>query len=165
MAGIALDLASPVARPFTTFCFVVEIKVDGVADKVAAAAFSEVDGLEMTIEAKTIREGGRNDGPIHLAGGASYGQLTLKRGMTANRDFWKWARAIASDGKFHLRAEADVVILSSDGATESARFILTTQGILAIEELQLAYETLSIAGDGGGPSIGASVSASATFGG
>jgi phage tail-like protein len=166
MASLSIELASPVARPFTTFNFVVEIKVEGVAEKIAAAAFSEVDGLELTLEAKTIREGGRNGGPIHLAGGASYGQLSLKRGMTANRDFWKWVEAIASEGRNNLRAEADVVILAGDGFTERARFILTgclpvkmkmpalsaNQGILAIEELQLAYETMSLA-PASGPGI------------
>src|SRR4051812_47300966 len=99
MTSIAPDPANPIERPFTTFNFVVEIKVDGVSDKVAAAAFSEVDGLEMTLEAKTIREGGRNGGPIHLAGGASYGQLSLKRGKTANRDLWNWVEAIVSSGR------------------------------------------------------------------
>ena len=151
------ELLNPSARPFTTFNFLVEVKVDGVSERVAAAAFSEVDGLEMTMEVKTIREGGRNTGPVHLTGGVSYGQLTLKRGMTANQDFWKWFEAVAG-GRRGLRADAEVVMLAPDGAAERARFKLTgclpvklkmpalnaKDGILAIEEMQLAYETLSI---------------------
>ena len=158
MAETAQEHANPAARPFTTFNFVVEIKVDGVSDMIAAAAFSEVDGLEMTMETKTIREGGRNAGPIHLAGPVAYGQLTLKRGMTANQDFWGWFEAIASGGRRGLRAVADVVLYASDRSAERARFTLTgcmpvklkmpamnaKDGLLAIEELQLAYETLSI---------------------
>lgn len=158
MADTAPETTNPIARPFTTFNFLVEVKVDGVADKVAGAAFSEVDGLELTMEAKTIREGGRNSGPVHLAGPVSYGQLTLKRGMTANRDLWGWFESAASLGGRGIRADADVVVLAADHRTEHARFRLTgcmpvklkmpalnaKDGILAIEEMGIAYETLSV---------------------
>ena len=82
----ALGASGPIAPPFTTFNFLVEIEVPNVSPTIASAAFSEADGLEMSIEPRTIREGGRNAGPIHLAGSVSYGQLTLKRGMTGNAD-------------------------------------------------------------------------------
>ncbi len=72
-------------RPFTAFNFHVEITVEGIAEQVCDAEFSECDGLEMTLEPKTIREGGRNSGPVHMTGPVSYGQLTLKRGMTAKK--------------------------------------------------------------------------------
>ena len=49
-------------RPFTAFNSLVEIRVDGVSDQVCGAAFSECEGLEMSIEPKTIREGGRTTG-------------------------------------------------------------------------------------------------------
>jgi phage tail-like protein len=100
MAGILnavsnlLDRSTP---PFTTFNFLVEIKVDGVSPSVCAGAFAECDGLEMTLEPKTIREGGRNFGPVHLAGPISYGQLVLKRGMTSNLDLWNWFESMVGD--------------------------------------------------------------------
>ena len=93
MANAPTEASSPDARPFTAFNFSVEITldgVDGVSSPICGAAFSECDGLEITLEPKTIREGGRNNGPIHLAGAMSYGQLTLKRGMTNSFDLWKW---------------------------------------------------------------------------
>jgi len=43
--------------PFTSFNFAVEINVDPVSNQICSASFSECDGLEMTVEAKTIREG------------------------------------------------------------------------------------------------------------
>ncbi|MBO0779033.1 MAG: phage tail protein, partial [Ktedonobacteraceae bacterium] len=55
--------------PFTTFNFAVEINVPEIADLptyLCDAAFSECDGLEMTMEVKTIREGGNNGKQIRL---------------------------------------------------------------------------------------------------
>ncbi len=147
-----------VARPFTTFNFAIEIKVDGVADKICDASFSECDGLEMTIEPKTIREGGRNSGPVHMAGPVSYGQLTLKRGMTTNGDLWSWFERVATPEYAGLRASAHIVVQASDSETERVRFLLAgclpiklkapalnaRDGLIAIEEMQIAYESLTV---------------------
>jgi len=100
MAGVLnaiSNLLDPSTRPFTSFNFLIEIKVEGVSSSVCAGAFAECDGLEMTLEPKTIREGGRNFGPVHLAGPISYGQLVLKRGMTSNLDLWNWFESMVGD--------------------------------------------------------------------
>lgn len=179
-----------VIYPFTAFNFAVEIEVPDVSPKVCSAAFSECDGLEMTQEVKTIREGGNNGKQIRLPGPVSYGTLTLKRGMTANFDLWDWFAAALNDPA--LRANAEVVLLAQDGQTERARFVLAnclpaklkapplngSNGAVAIEEFQLVYESLTLkppkgAGPGGaapgagGPGFGfgASVSASASISG
>ena len=142
--------------PFTAFNFAVEIAVDGVAPQVCNASFSECDGLEMTMEVKTIREGGNNGEQIRLSGPAAYGQVTLKRGMTASFDLWDWFAAAIRNPR--LRSDAYVVIFAGDGQTERARFLLTRcvpvklkapalnarDGMVAIEELQLAYQSLSL---------------------
>ena len=63
-----------------------------------------------------------------------------------------------------LRADGEVVLLAPDGATERARFILqrclpvklkapplnAKDGAVAIEELQLAYESLTLKRPAGG---------------
>lgn len=145
-----------VAYPFTAFNFAVEIKVDGVAMQVCDAAFSECDGLEMTMDVKTIREGGNNGKQIRLTGPLNYGQLTMKRGMTANLELWDWFNLMLTNQA--LRADAEVVIFAADGQTERARFLLSRcvpvklkspplnakDGAVAIEELQLAYEKLTL---------------------
>jgi phage tail-like protein len=142
--------------PFTAFNFSVEINKIGEAKQLCAAAFSECDGLEMTMEVKTIREGGNNGKQIRLTGPLTYGQLTLKRGMTANFDLWDWVTATQRDPS--LRANAEVVLLAPDRTTERARFMLSRclpiklkapplnakDGMVAIEELQLAYESLTL---------------------
>lgn len=162
------DPSDPVAHPFTAFNFRVEIQVAGIAGLLANAAFSECDGLEMSIEPKTIREGGRNSGPVHMAGPVSYGQLTLKRGMTANVDLWRWfERVHGSGGTFGgLRGTATVVSLAGD-RTEQLKYQLggclpvklkgsplnAKDGQIAVEEMQVAYESLELV-SGGAPVTG-----------
>jgi len=142
--------------PFTAFNFAVEIKVDGVAMQVVDAAFSECDGLEMTMDVKTIREGGNNGRQIRLTGPLTFGQVTMKRGMTSNLELWDWFNLMLTDQS--LRADAEVVIFAADGETERARFQLSRcvpvklkspplnakDGAVAIEELQIAYEKLTL---------------------
>lgn len=145
-----------VLAPFTSFNFSVEITKVGEADRLCSAAFAECDGLEMTMDVKTIREGGNNNKQIRLTGAYSYGQVTLKRGMTANFDLWDWVTTVGRDPK--LRADAEVVLLAADGQTVRASFVLSRcvpvklkapplnakDGTIAIEELQLAYESLTL---------------------
>ena|ERR1041384_4701381 len=144
------------AYPFTGFNFAIEINVPGISPKACGAAFAECDGLEMTMEIKTIREGGNNGKQIRLSGPLAFGTLTLKRGLTASFDLWDWfSAALRNPG---LRADAEVVLFDADGQTERARFVLdrclpvklkapalnAKDGTVAIEECQLAYESLSL---------------------
>lgn len=142
--------------PFTAFNFAVEIKVEGVAMQICDAAFSECDGLEMTMDVKTIREGGNNGKQIRLTGPINYGQVTMKRGMTATFDLWDWFNLMLADPS--LRSDAEVVIFAADGQTERARFLLSRcvpvklkspplnakDAAVAIEELQLSYESMTL---------------------
>jgi phage tail-like protein len=165
--GASFGMADPVARPFTAFNFLVEISVPGMDGTLAHAAFSECDGLELTMESKTIREGGRNSGPVHLAGPVAYGQLTLKRGMTAGTDLWRWFERAAGPGGGGVRGTAEIVSLASDAATEQFRIRLggclpvklkaspfnAKDGQIAVEEMQVAYESLEMF-SGGAPVTG-----------
>jgi phage tail-like protein len=140
--------------PFSAFNFSVEITVD--ADPLCNAAFSECDGLELNQELKTIREGGNNGVQVRLAGPTAYGTLTLKRGLTASFDLWKWFTRTQTDPS--LVAHAAVVLLAHDGTTERARFVLqgcrplklkapplnAKDGMVAVEELQVAYQSLEL---------------------
>ena len=147
-----------VARPFTAFNFVVSLYLPGQSDALCSAAFSECDGLEMNLAPKTIREGGNNNQPIHLLGPVSYGQLTLKRGMSETFDLWDWFEKVTQMGQGGLRASGEVIMLASDGVTEQVRITLSgclpvklkapalnaQSGLVAIEEMQIAYEMLKI---------------------
>lgn len=147
-----------VIRPFSAFNFKVEITISGESDVLCNASFSDCDGLEMTMEPKTIREGGNNNNPIHLLGPVNYGQLSLKRGMTDSFHLWEWFEKVLKKGQGGLRANAEVIIMAADGVTERARFQLTRcipiklkapvlnakDGNVAVEEMQIAYEMLSL---------------------
>lgn len=143
-------------RPFTSFNFRVEIAGKN-GQPLCNAEFSECDGLETTMEVKTIREGGRNTAQVRLAGPQSFGMLSLKRGMTPNFDLWDWFHDTMHDPG--LRADAQVVLLAANHETVSVTFKLSRcipikikapalnakDGIIAIEEFQMAYETLEMA--------------------
>lgn len=147
----------PESRPYITFNFLVEIQVEGINGLVGEAAFSECDGLELKTEIKTIHEGGNNAGPIHMMGPLSYGQLTLKRGLSNNTHLIDWYEAVVL--KPGLRATAGVSVLAADAGAQAPRatFQLTgvipvslkfpalnaREGAVAIEEMHLAYESLS----------------------
>lgn len=144
--------------PLTAFNFAVEITLPGSSAPLMGGSFAECDGLEMTMEVKTIREGGNNSRQIRLTGPLAYGQLVLKRGMTRDRNLWDWFDNVMIDPT--IRATAEVVMFASlNGALlPTARFILSSclpvklkapalnakDGIIAIEELQVAYEQLSL---------------------
>jgi phage tail-like protein len=141
--------------PFTTFNFQILIAVDGIAGNVCKAEFSDCDGLEMSMTPKTLREGGSNTRQIHLAGPISFGQLTLKRGMTQDDGLWRWFELLRTAP--WQRGQAVVGVLSPDRSRVDVRFVLTNclpvklkapalsgkDGQVAIEELQLAYECLA----------------------
>lgn len=53
-------------------------------------AFSEVSGLEATMEHKVVNEGGANYSPRMLAGRVSHSTITLKRGIARSGALWNW---------------------------------------------------------------------------
>jgi phage tail-like protein len=150
------------ARPFTAFNFSIEITV-GDRPAACSAAFSECDGLELNQEVKTIREGGNNGVQIRLAGPTAYGTLTLKRGLTASFDLWDWFTQAQRDPS--VTAHAAVVLFAEVASTERVRFVLdgcrplklkapplnAKDGMVAVEELQVAYQSLELRRPGGGP--------------
>ena len=107
------------------------------------------------MDVKTIREGGNNGKQIRLTGPMNYGTLTLKRGMTETFDLWKWVDLMQTNPE--TRADAEVVLFSPDKQVR-AKFLLTSclpiklkapamnakDGGVAIEEFQLAYESLKL---------------------
>ena len=155
-------MASLSVYPFTAFNFSVEINVPFIGKKLCNAAFSDCDGLDMTMDVKTIREGGNNTQQIRMVGAVNYGLVTLKRGMTASFDLWDWfdAQQQASPQQLRtvMRGSTEVVIIAPDRTTELVRFVLkkclltklkaptlnAKDGMVAIEEMQLSYESMTL---------------------
>lgn len=151
------------SEPFTAYSFRVDIVLPGAGEPLCGAAFAECDGLELRLDVRSLREGGNNTGPVLLAGPASYGEVTLRRGMTESFDLWDWCGAVMRDPS--VRADAVVTVLAPDHETVRARFRLrrclpvrlkaprldAVDGIVAIEELALACEALAPERPGGPP--------------
>lgn len=161
-------------QPFTALHFDVRIVLGETmtddADPLVQAAFAECDGPEIAVEIKTVRAGGANGTQRRLAGPLSFGNVTLKRGMTrSSKQLWKWVLGYGSD--VGMRTRATVVIRSwSPGATldlailqvglDEPQYKMTLRGVLpvklkaptlnakdnivAIEELQLAFESMEM---------------------
>ena len=115
------------------------------------------------MDVKTIREGGNNGVQVRLTGPIAYGTLTLKRGMTASFDLWDWFSARTDDPS--VRARRGGRAARPGRHAPSARASCCTgclpvklkapplnakDGMVAIEELQLAYESLELQKPEGG---------------
>lgn len=150
---------------FTAYRFDVQLELDnpqqfGLPQTLCDAAFSEVDGLEMSIEAKTFREGGNNTQQIHLVGPVSYGNLSLKRGMTSTLDLWKWfgLASAGQDGEGRGAKARGLITMRDMAGNAQVYFKLrgclpikikapalnASDGLVAIEEMQIAYSSFTI---------------------
>lgn len=146
--------------PYTTFNFEVILNLDDppsdVQTPVCSAAFSDCDGLEMTMEPKVVREGGNNQEHIRLMGPTSYGQLILKRGMTKTADLWQWFAAAGQTGRVST-AQGQVHMIDAAGQTRviytltnclpvkmRGPALIARTGEIAIEEMQIVYSRLTV---------------------
>ena len=145
------------SEPLTGLHFRVEIMLPGAAEPLCEAAFAECDGIEMRFDVIRFREGGDATANHLVPGPSSFGEITLRRGMTTSFDLWEWCGAVQQDPS--LRADARVVVLS-EGGDERAAFRLrrclpvrlkaprldALHAAVAIEELQIACEALALEG-------------------
>jgi phage tail-like protein len=148
--------------PMHVFRFQVDFKEsmlgnsEGEKVSLCSGAFSECSGLEASMEAKTIKEGGRNWGVIQRTGKTSFATLVLKRGMTTTRDLWTWYEFVGT-GKYAHRLNAIITVFNTLGEAVLAWKIENAMPIkfkaadlnatgsdIAIEELHMAHEGLSL---------------------
>lgn len=104
--------------PFHVFRFRVEFEEAPLGSKssnplqaFALAQFSEVTGLEATMEPKVIRAGGRNYGSVQRCGPVTFATVILKRGITTERDLWTWFSTLGA-GKYAYRMNVRVTLMS-----------------------------------------------------
>jgi phage tail-like protein len=142
-------------RPFLGFAFAVEITPEGASAPLVGGSFAECDGLEISHDVKSIRDGGDQMRVVRSGGPVSYANLSLKRGMTSDLGLWDWFTGALADP--FARADAEVVLMDGQGG-ERLRFLLSrclpvrlkapalvaTASGVAIEELQIAYEQLRV---------------------
>jgi phage tail-like protein len=133
------------------------------------AGFSECTGLEATVEVIDYKEGGVNDYVHKFPTRASFGNITLKRGVISLSDqLWDWHRDFVlgkgrrRDGLIYLLNEAK----SPAKVWKFRRGIPTkwvgpslnaSQSAIAIESLEIAHEGLILSGVGAGVGVSAGV--------
>ncbi|MGJ7506589.1 phage tail protein [Variovorax sp. GT1P44] len=134
--------------PFRGFKF--RVQIDGISK----AGFREVSGLDAATDAVDYREGD-GDSILKLAGLKKFSNITLKRGITDDKDLWKW-RTMVMDGKIKdARKDGQIVLLDDEG-NEAAEWTFTagwptkwtgptfnaTANEVAIDTIEIAHEGL-----------------------
>ena len=87
--------------------------------------FSDVSGLSIEVvivEQKTTTKMGDTLN-LKRPGVTTYGDIVLKRNLTADKKFWEWAKKIR-DGKLDYRTNGAIVIYDMSG-TEIGRYTFT----------------------------------------
>lgn len=149
--------------PFHTFRFDVAFHEDdlgagqpGRERVVARGAFSEVTGLEATMQPKEIKEGGRNYGSAQRMGPIAFGTVIFKRGLTDNRDLWQWFARLPG-GTYGHRLTAQISLTDASGEVTwrwrlrrclpvkfKASDLKANANEIGIEELHLVHEGLEL---------------------
>ena len=147
--------------PLRGFRFQVDFKeqmltneTEGGEVLLCSGAFSECSGLEVTMEPKVIKEGGRNWGAAQRMGAVSFGTVVLKRGLTDTADLWAWF-SLVGEGAYAKRLNVSITMFDQAGKGVFAWTLLkampikfkapdfnATQNEVAIEELHLVHEGL-----------------------
>jgi len=86
---------------------------EGGGDEASLAhgAFSEVTGLEATMEPFAVTEGGRNRGQAQFVGRTGFSTVILKRGFTTTRHLWDWFDHVnKAAGAYANRMDVTIVL-------------------------------------------------------
>ncbi len=148
---------------FIPFNFAVNLYNDASNEMLCQGYFSEVNGLELTMEPKIIAEGGRNWGEVQRVGPTKFSPIILKRGVTHHNDLWSWFDAVTQGNNYGYRLSGEIDVYGAEFDEEGERKVVMTwklKGILptkfkgpdlnstsnqvAIEEVHLAVESLTL---------------------
>jgi len=121
-----------------------------------SGSFSDATGVEATMTPRAIREGGRNFGQVQRPGPTAFSTMSLKRGVTSRQDLWTWFEMVTNGERFGRLLNGKVDVFSGPDVAFTwtlvnvlpvkfkAPDLSATSTQVAIEELQLAYEQLSL---------------------
>ena len=153
------------AYPLTKMNFLVTVNgVDGTA------AFSEVSGVEATVDVIEFRQGNSASlAPVKIPGLVKHGNVTLKFGYTSNNAFKTWIQECVSETRGEMpRSEVQIEMIDINSGAPQSIVTQTTPGgkvwlltnawvtkytapdlnattsEVAIESVELAYEELII---------------------
>jgi phage tail-like protein len=147
--------------PFIPFRFQVSLTGAGLPEglgpgPLCGGSFSEATGIEATMTPRAIREGGRNFGQVQRPGPTAFGTMSLKRGVTSLQDLFTWFDLVTNRERFGRKLNGQIDIYSGTDVAFSWMLVnvlpvkfkgpdLSATGTtVAIEELQIVYEQLSL---------------------
>ncbi|MGH2572142.1 MAG: phage tail protein [Actinomycetota bacterium] len=133
--------------PYRAMNFRVEI------DGIAAALFSECTGLESSIDVVEYREGADSSLSVRkLPGLRKYSNITLKRGVTEDKELYRWHRNILN-GELDRRNGS--IVLQDDQRNDVLRWTFRSGWIcryegpaLSAKSSEVAMETIEICHEG-----------------
>jgi phage tail-like protein len=136
--------------PFGNYNFLIEIK------GIVRAAFHEASGFDSTIDVIEHREGGDNITTRKLPGMVKYSNISLKWGMSDDRDLYDWHRQWVTGDPAATRRSGSVILVDRQGQEKirwnfkdawPAKWVGPTFNAegndVAIESLELAHEGLT----------------------
>lgn len=112
-------MATLIPDPFRGFRFHVDI-----VPKISAS-FSEVTIPDITIDTVDYREGtDKSPGRRRLSGMATYGNVSLKRGITASLELYEWHQMIISTGTSgqNARRHGTIILFDTDISKIAAKW-------------------------------------------
>lgn len=158
------DNGSGLSYPLTKMNFLVT--VDGVS---GTAAFSEVSGIEATVDVIEFRQGNAHSlAPVKIPGLVKHGNVTLKFGYTLDSAFKTWIQECVSEVRGEMpRSRVQIEMIDINGGAPQtavttvsgtrvwvlenawvtkyqAPDLNASQSEVAIETVELAYEELII---------------------
>ncbi|MBM7868045.1 phage tail protein [Heliobacterium gestii] len=142
-------------RPVASFRFLLEIAKPGEKSEIAGG-FSEVSGLESSIEFEEYHEGGVNDFVHIFPKKPKFVPLVLKRGLSQTSTLWDWYAEVR-DGKI-VRKSGSILLLNDD-KTVLAKWdfsnaypvrwggpvLKANQSEIAVESIELVHTGLKLA--------------------
>ncbi len=122
------------------------------------AGFTECSGLSAKVDFDTYFEGGVNNQQRIFLKHTSFSEVTLKHGVTNDPSFWNWFTATTG-----RRRNIRILLFNQAGETKQCWTLIGAVPVgwtapslqadgtaVAIEELKLAFEGLTVAFEGGG---------------
>lgn len=156
--------------PLTKMNFVVSVTTS--SGNTAKAAFSEITGVEATVDVIEFRQGNSESlSPVKVPGLVKHGNVTMKFGYTLDNEFKGWVSKCVSSQRDGLeRADVTIELIDIMTAASPTSLQTTTSGTntntwilknawvtkyvapdlnamqseIAIESVEIAYETLEL---------------------
>jgi phage tail-like protein len=141
--------------PIGNFRFSLEL------NQVKVAGFAECTGLQMETKVFEYKEGGNNLTSLKFPEATSYGNITLKRGISSSNELLEWQLDVAN-GKFSKNARASnpnvAIILNNEKGNPVKRWNLirpfpvkwvapdlkAAGSEVAIETIEIAHEGIEL---------------------